>query len=186
MLLTSTTPGHPTTSALVPRRHRVLVLCTGNSARSILTEALFNSVGVDHFDAQSAGSRPTGAVHPLARELIGTLGIDPTRYTSKGWQRFLDEGDAPFDFVITVCDHAAETCPVFPGEPVAIRWSLPDPAAPAADDAAREAFAACFAVLRRRVERLAALAARTDDRDEIAQRLIAVAQEIPPHQEART
>jgi arsenate reductase len=108
----------------------VLFLCTGNSARSILAEAALDRIGQERFVAYSAGSRPKGAVHPLALELLEAEGFPVERLRSKSWSEF-DCPDAPrMDFIFTVCDAAAaEACPVWPGRPATAHWGLPDPAA---------------------------------------------------------
>ncbi len=130
---------------------RVLVLCTGNSCRSIMAEALINHAGGGRHRAVSAGSHPTGSVHPLALETLKRHGVDPGQPTSKSWDQFATD---PFDLVITVCDSAAgESCPVAAGGARRLHWSLPDPAAAKGSDAERrEVFDQVFAELRRRVD----------------------------------
>ncbi len=141
------------------RRFNVLFLCTGNSARSILAEALLNTIGGNRFIACSAGSHPSGRVQPLAAEIAAELGYDPARLRSKSWDEFAAPGAPAMDFIITVCDSAAgEACPFWPGHPVAAHWGVPDPAAVQGDEAARRcAFHLAAAALRRRVELLVAL-----------------------------
>jgi arsenate reductase (thioredoxin) len=134
--------------------YRVLFLCTGNSARSQMAEALLNVLGKGRFQAFSAGSTPTGDVQPLAARLIRELGYTaPLR--SKNWDEFAASGAADLDFVITVCDKAAgEACPVWPGQPVLAHWGVPDPAK-SPDD--MSAFMDAWVTLRRRIELLLAL-----------------------------
>jgi len=134
---------------------RVLFLCTGNSARSILAEAALRHVGGDRFDVHSAGTDPKG-INPWTLRVLGAAGISTEGLDSKNLSRYLDD---QFDYVITVCDRAAEQCPVFPGDPERIHWSLPDPAAVTGDDALKlAAFTATLDDLRRRIEPFAALA----------------------------
>jgi arsenate reductase (thioredoxin) len=131
----------------------VLFLCTGNSARSIMAEAVLNAVGNGRFRAFSAGSHPTGIVNPFALELLEKSGFTTHRLRSKDWIEFSRPG-APFmHFVFTVCDRAAaESCPVWPGKPMTAHWGVHDPAAVQGDDAAkRAAFLRAFTELDRRI-----------------------------------
>lgn len=131
---------------------RVLVLCTGNSCRSIMAEALINARGAGRFRASSAGSRPTGRVHPRAMETLERHGIDAGTPRSKSWDELAAE---PFDYVITVCDAAAaETCPAFPGRFERLHWSIPDPAAVrGSEERIDAAFEAAFSELNHRIEK---------------------------------
>lgn len=134
---------------------KVLFLCTGNSARSILAEAILRARGGEEFISLSAGSQPAGRVHPLALELLQEKGFDTTALRSKSWDEFGDElTEAPLDFVFTVCDSAAsETCPVWPGQPVSAHWGIPDPAAATGSEAERRlAFATAFGQMEARIE----------------------------------
>ena len=144
----------------------VLFLCTGNSARSILAEAILNKVGAGKFQAFSAGSQPKGQVHPEARKLLQSLGYDTRGFRSKSWNEFAKPGAPALDFVFTVCDNAAgEACPLWPGQPMTAHWGIPDPAA--ATGSAAEislAFKDAYRMLSQRIGVFAALPLRSLDR----------------------
>jgi protein-tyrosine-phosphatase len=148
------------------RAYNVLFLCTGNSARSILAEAILNKIGKGKFVAYSAGSQPKGAVHPQALALLQRLGYATDGCRSKNWDEFAVAGAPPLDFVFTVCDNAAnEVCPVWPGQPMTAHWGVPDPAAVEGSDAeVARAFREAYQQLHRRIELFANLPVRSLDR----------------------
>ncbi len=132
------------------KTNNVLFLCTGNSARSILAEAILNREGAGRFRAFSAGSHPKGVPHPAALKLLGDLGFDTEGYRSKSWDEFADPG-TQLDVVITVCDNAAgEICPIWPGKPAKMHWSIPDPAA-VEGEGQRQAFKEAYRDLHGRI-----------------------------------
>ena len=135
------------------RTYNVLFLCTGNSARSILGEAILNHAGNRRFRGFSAGSHPKGEVHPLTLKLLRQLDVPTERLRSKSWDEFAQASAPPMDFIFTVCDQAAgEMCPVWPGRPVTAHWGLADPAAVEGDEVTRmQAFRDAFRVLERRI-----------------------------------
>ena len=155
------------------RPYQVLFLCTGNSARSILGEALLNHWGAGKFRALSAGSFPAGRVNPLALELLAHMKIDAPGARSKSWDEFAAPGAAPLDFVITVCDKAAgEVCPVWPGQPMTAHWGVEDPAAFVGPDEKRDRlFRDIYFQLERRIQIFASLPIRSLDKLSLQRRL---------------
>jgi len=135
------------------KQYNVLVLCTGNSARSILGEVLFNAMGIGKFKAYSAGSKPAGKVNPGALEWLEANGHSTEGLRSKSWDEFAAPGAPQFDFVFTVCDNAAgEVCPVWYGSPMTAHWGIPDPAHVEGDEARRAAFKKAAEQLARRIQ----------------------------------
>jgi arsenate reductase len=137
----------------MPQHFNVLFLCTGNSARSILAEAILNFKGRPNFTAYSAGSFPKGAVHPMALKLLELSHLPTTGLRSKSWDEFAKPGAPKLDFVFTVCDNAArEVCPVWPGQPITGHWGIPDPAAvEGAPEEIERAFRDSYIILDRRI-----------------------------------
>jgi arsenate reductase (thioredoxin) len=155
------------------RPYNVLFLCTGNSARSIMAEAILNRAGQGRFRAFSAGSQPKGHVHPYAIDLLRKLNYDVSKMRSKGWLEF-SATDAPkLDFVFTVCDNAAaETCPVWPGQPMTAHWGIPDPAAATGNEAeVRLAFADAYRMLNNRIDIFVSLPLKSLDHLSLQRRL---------------
>lgn len=149
----------------------ILVLCTGNSARSILLESIFNTLGAGRVRAYSAGSNPTGKVHPQSLALLKELGHDTSGARSKSWDEFAAEDAPEMDMVITVCASAAgETCPVWPGAPVRAHWGVEDPAAAEQPDW-DAAFRAAYATLEKRAKALLELPFETMSAAELTQQL---------------
>ena len=153
--------------------YTVLVLCTANSARSILGEAILNRVGEGRFRAYSAGSHPRGTPNPRAIELLDELGYPTSGLRSKSWDEFGKPGAPAFDLVITVCDAAAgESCPLWPGAPLKAHWGIPDPAgAPGGIDAERAAFRLAHDRLLARITALVAIPVETMATDDLRPRL---------------
>jgi len=156
--------------------YNVLVLCTGNSARSIMGEALFNTMGGGRFQAYSAGSHPSGKVNPFAIEQVRALGYSVEGLRSKSWDEFAQPGAPEMDFVVTVCDKAAgEMCPLWPGQPVTAHWGFPDPVAvEGTDEEKRAAFAQTLRQIRTRVQLFLSLPLETLDRMAIESRMRAI------------
>jgi arsenate reductase len=159
--------------------YNILVLCTGNSARSIIGEALFNTMGAGRFKAYSAGSHPAGRVNPFAIEQVQALGYPVDDLRSKSWDEFAQPGAPELDFVITVCDKAAgEVCPFWPSQPVTAHWGFLDPAAvEGSEDEKRAVFAQTLRQIRRRVELFLSLPIETLDRMAIEKKVRAIGQE---------
>lgn len=158
---------------MVERVYNVLFLCTGNSARSILAEAILNKLGEGRFRAYSAGSQPKSEPHPYALQLLRGRGIDTGFARSKNWDEFAVEGAPAMDFIFTVCDSAAgEACPVWPGHPMTAHWGIPDPAAAEGTEAERHlAFAEAWRMLSARISLLLNLPMETIDRMALKARL---------------
>ena len=155
------------------RVFNVLFLCTGNSARSIMAEAILNRIGASKFRAYSAGSHPKGAVNPHTLRLLQDEGYDPGAFRSRSWDEFASSDGPEFDFIFTVCDDAAdEACPVWPGKPMTAHWGIADPAAARGTpiEVAR-AFNQAYRMLKRRIEAFAALPVSSLDQLTLQSRL---------------
>lgn len=153
--------------------YNVLFLCTGNSARSIMAEAIINRVGTGRFKGYSAGSRPKGEVHPYALELLKTLNHNTSFARSKDWNEFAEAGAPEMDFVFTVCDAAAqEACPVWPGQPMTAHWGVPDPAVATGTEAEIHlAFSEAYRMLNNRISVFVSLPLASLDRLALQKRL---------------
>jgi protein-tyrosine-phosphatase len=158
---------------MADRPFNTLFLCTGNSARSIMAEAILNKLGAGKFKAYSAGSQPNGQVNPRTIELLKGLGYDTANFRSKSWSDFAKPGAPPLDFVFTVCDNAAgEACPVWPGQPMTAHWGVPDPAE--ADGTPAEialAFKGAYRMLHQRIGMFTVLPIRSLDQLSLQARL---------------
>lgn len=154
----------------------VLFLCTGNSARSIMAEAIMTRLGQGKFRAFSAGSHPKGVVHPQALAILRKLNYETAGFRSKSWEEFARPGVPQLDFVFTVCDDAAaEACPVWPGQPMTAHWGIPDPAAATGTDAEiAVAFAEAFRMLNARISIFVALPMKSLDQLTLQKRLDAI------------
>lgn len=151
----------------------VLFLCTGNSARSVIAEAIMNRVGQGRFKAYSAGSQPKGEVHPYTLDLLRQMNFDTAFARSKDWSEFAEPGAPELDFVFTVCDNAAnEACPVWPGQPMTAHWGVPDPAAAEGTEAEKHlAFAEAYRMLDSRISIFTSLPLSSIDRLSLQKRL---------------
>lgn len=145
--------------------YNVLFLCTGNSARSVIGEAILNKIGAGRFRAYSAGSQPKGQIHPETIKLLESLGYDTSGFRSKSWAEFARPSAPLFDFVFTVCDSAAaESCPVWPGQPMTAHWGIPDPAEATGTPAEiAMAFKEAYRLLNQRIAIFVALPIRSLD-----------------------
>lgn len=159
----------------------VLFLCTGNSARSILAEAILNRAGNGRFKAFSAGSHPKGQVHPYTLQLLKSLNYDTSFARSKPWDEFAKPGAPQMDFVFTVCDDAAnEACPVWPGQPMTAHWGVPDPAAAEGTDAEKHlAFADAYRMLNNRISIFISLPMNLIDKLALQKRLDEIGRNMP-------
>jgi arsenate reductase (thioredoxin) len=158
---------------MTERPYNVLFLCTGNSARSIMGEAILGKLGQGRFHAYSAGSEPKGQVNPHTIALLQSLGYDTSTFRSKSWNEFAKPGAPPLDFAFTVCDNAAgETCPVWPGQPMTAHWGVPDPAdAKGSPAEIALAFKDAYRMLHQRIAIFTALPIRSIDQLSLQQRL---------------
>jgi arsenate reductase len=161
------------------RFYNVLFLCTGNSARSIIAEAILNTIGAGKFKAYSAGSQPKGQVNPHTLQLLKSLGYDTSEFWSKSWQVFAQPAAPDLDFVFTVCDNAAgEACPVWPGQPMTAHWGVPDPAEATGTDAEIAlAFKDAYRMLHQRIAIFTALPIRSLDQLSLQRRLDEIGQQ---------
>ncbi len=158
---------------MTERPYNVLFLCTGNSARSIIGEAIMNREGLGKFRGFSAGSSPKGVIHPMTLDLLRHLNHDVSGLRSKSWDEFAAPGAPELDFVFTVCDNAAsETCPYWPGQPMTAHWGVPDPAAAEGTEAERRfAFADTYRMLGQRISVFANLPLASLDKLTLQRRL---------------
>jgi protein-tyrosine-phosphatase len=162
-------------------KYNILFLCTGNSARSIIAEAIMNRVGAGRFTAYSAGSHPRGEVNPHAVALLKRLDYDTAYFRSKPWDEFSRSDSPPLHFVITVCDDAAgEVCPIWPGQPMTAHWGMPDPAAVEGSEAEiAVAFADTYRMLNNRISAFAKLKMSGLDRMSLQIKVRDIAKPIP-------
>lgn len=168
---------------MTDRPYNVLFLCTGNSARSIIAEALINQLGRGRFQGLSAGSHPKGTVHPIALQLLQRMNFPTEGLRSKSWDEFAVPDAAPLDFVFTVCDNAAgEVCPYWPGQPMTAHWGVPDPAAAEGSDAEKVlAFRDTFRMLDNRIKVFTSLPLASLDRIKLQEHLDAIGKSASPN-----
>lgn len=169
------------------RTYNILFLCTGNSARSVIAEALMNKEGRGRFKAYSAGSMPVGRVNPHALSITRALGFEDTAFRSKSWDEFAKPGAPPLDFIITVCDNAAgEVCPVWPGQPMTAHWGVPDPAAVQGSEAEiAAAFSETARMLGNRIRIFLSLPLASIDRMSLQTKLREIGQTVDEPQSAQ-
>jgi len=162
-------------------RYNVLFLCTGNSARSIMAEAIMTKRGFPNFTAYSAGSHPRGAVHPAALQQIEIAKLPTNGLRTKDWSEFAEPGAPQMDFVFTVCDNAAkEVCPIWPGQPMTAHWGVPDPAAvEGSPEKIEKAFRDAFMILERRISLLLCLPLASLDKLAIQREIDRIGKETP-------
>jgi arsenate reductase len=172
----------------VDKPYNVLFLCTHNSARSVLSEAIMNRIGAGKFVAYSAGSQPRGAINPNSIKLLDQLGYDTGNLRSKSWDEFAKPGAPEIDFIFTVCDDAAgEVCPVWPGKPLTAHWGVADPAAVKGSDLeVAMAFQGAYRLLYRRIELFAALPIRGLDTITLKARLREIGREQGATEKAKS
>jgi arsenate reductase len=172
---------------MAERVFNVLFLCTGNSARSIMAECALNRWGKGRFRAFSAGSQPTGAIHPVTLDLLRELKHDTSNLRSKSWDEFARPGAPPLDFVFTVCDQAAgEVCPVWPGQPITAHWGVRDPVAFVGSDAEQQRFfLQIYQELENRVRLFASLPLNALDSMTLQQRVREIGKAELPRDEKR-
>lgn len=166
---------------MTDRHYSILVLCTGNSSRSVMAEALFNVLGKGRFRAYSAGSHPNGTVNPFAIERCESLGYDVSQLRSKSWDEFATPDAPHMDFVITVCDQAAgEVCPIWPGKPMTAHWGFEDPAAfKGTDEEKRQVFSKVYRQILGRVSQFVNLPLHILDSNTIQRELRAIGERPP-------
>jgi len=161
---------------------RVLFLCTGNSARSIMAECALNRWGRERFRAFSAGSHPKGAVHAMTLELLRSLDYDTSGLRSKSWNEFAQPLSPELDFIVTVCDNAAgEVCPIWPGRPITAHWGVADPAAfVGSEEATRRFFFRIYRELENRIKLFTSLPIEALDRFVLETRVKEIGKAVPP------